>query len=590
MGVMMAMHGSAADSHMSPLAVVAAKDGKTVYVAGHTARQVAVMDVAQATARLLPVPGCPTGLALAHDGNSLFVSIAGPAGGVHVLDLKTGTISGSLPTGHTPMAPVLSPDGQTLYVCNPFDNDVSVIKVKGAEAPTRIAVMREPVAAALTADGKFLFVANLLPGVPSNGAYVAASVSVIDTAAGQVSDTIRLPNGSCNLRGICVSPDGKYAYVTHTLGRYQIPLTQVERGWMNTSAMTVIDTTTRKILNTVLLDDTELGAANPWGVACTADGKHVCVAHASTHELSVIEQPALLARLREVAEPADVCNDLAFLVGIRRRLDLSGNGPNGLVMIGTTAYVAEYFTDSIGVLDINPDASPEPKAKSIPLGPAIKESTVRKGERLFNDARMCFQQWQSCTTCHPNGRVDGLNWDLLNDGMGNPKNTRNMLMCFQTPPSMSLGIRESAGAAVRAGIQFIQFAVRPEEDALAIDEYLKSMQPVPSPRLVKGELSDSARRGKEVFTRAGCVDCHPAPLYTDLKEYDLELGEGRDKGKPLDTPTLVECWRTAPYLHDGRAYDIKEVFTRYNSKDMHGRTQKLSPEELNDLIEFVLSL
>lgn len=588
--VLVAMPAFAADSHVSPIALVAAKDGKTVYVAGHTAGQVAILDVAKATTRLVPVPGCPTGLALADDGNSLFVSVAGPAGGVHVVDLKMGTISGSLPTGHTPMAPVLSPDGNTLYVCNRFDNDVSVIKLKGAESPVRIAVTREPVAAALTPDGKFLFVANLLPDVPASSAYVAASVSVIDTAAGKVSATLRLPNGSSSLRGICVSPDGKYGYVTHTLGRYQIPPTQVDRGWMNTSALTIIDTTTRKLLNTVLLDDTELGAANPWGVACTADGKYICVAHAGTHELSVIEQTAMLARLQEAADPADVCNDLAFLVGIRRRLDLSGNGPRDLVMIGTTAYAAEYFSDSIGVLDINPDASPEPKAKSVPLGPEIKDSAVRKGERLFHDAKLCFQQWQSCTTCHPDSRVDGLNWDLLNDGMGNPKNTRNMLLCFQTPPSMSLGIRESASAAVRAGIQFIQFAVRPEEDALAIDEYVKSMQPVPSPHLVKGELSDSARRGKEVFTRAGCADCHPAPLYTDLKEYNLELGDGQDKDKPFDTPTLVECWRTAPYLHDGRAYDMKEVFSRYNPKDLHGRTKVLSPEELNDLIEFVLSL
>ena len=220
--VLVAMPAFAADSHVSPIALVAAKDGKTVYVAGHTAGQVATLDVANATTRLVPVPGCPTGLALANDGNSLFVSVAGPAGGVHVVDLKMGTISGSLPTGHTPMAPVLSPDGNTLYVCNRFDNDVSVIKLKGAESPVRIAVTREPVAAALTPDGKFLFVANLLPDGPASSAYVAASVSVIDTAAGQVSATLRLPNGSSSLRGICVSPDGKYIYVTHTLGRYQI--------------------------------------------------------------------------------------------------------------------------------------------------------------------------------------------------------------------------------------------------------------------------------------------------------------------------------------------------------------------------------
>ena len=82
---------------------------------------------------------------------------------------------------------------------------------------------------------------------------------------------------------------------------------------------------------------------------------------------------------------------------------------------------------------------------------------------------------------------------------------------------MSQGVRESAEVAVRAGITHIQFAVRPEEDAVAIDEYLKTLQPVPSPYLVDGKLSDAAKRGKALFfsERVGCATCHPEPLYTD---------------------------------------------------------------------------
>ena len=155
---------------------------------------------------------------------------------------------------------------------------------------------------------------------------------------------------------------------------------------------------------------------------------------------------------------------------------------------------------------------------------------------------------------------------------------------------MSLGIRDSAGVAVRAGLKFIQFAERREEDALAIDAYLTAMQPVPSPHLVKGKLSEAADRGRKIFKRAGCADCHPGPLYTDLKSYDVELGGGEDKGKSFDTPPLVEVWRTAPYLHDGRASDVKEIFSRWNQKDLHGRTGKLTPKELDDLVEYVLSL
>ena len=577
--------------YVSPLAVVANTKGDTLYVAGYTAEKVSILNVATGKTKPVPVPGRPTGLALSKNGKKLFVSVAGPAGGVHVLEAKSGKVTRSLPTGHTPMSPVLSPDGKTLYVCNQFTDDVSVIKLEGDAKPVRIPVKRQPVAAAITPDGKYLFVANLLPAGPANGAYVSASVSVIDTAAQKVTATLRLPNGSSSLRGVCVSPDGKHVYVTHILGRYHMPTTQVERGWMNTNAMTIIDVTKMKVLNTVLLDDTELGAANPWGVACTADGKYICVAHSGTHELSVIDQPALLANLQAAAKPDEVCDDLAFLVGIRRRLDLSGLGPRGLVMVGSIAYAAEYFTDSVGVLDINPDASPRPKAKSLPLGPKIKESVARKGERIFYDGKACFQQWQSCATCHPDTRVDGLNWDLLNDGIGNLKQVKSMLLAHKTPPAMVTGIRASAEVAVRAGLRFSHFSVHPETDAVAIDEYLKSLTPVPSPYLVDGKLSASALRGEKLFfDKVSCGACHSKPFYTNLKSYDVGSKSGNDRTGVFDTPTLIECWRTAPYLHDGQFSDLKSLLTDGKHGMKRGDVDKLNEQQLNDLIEFVLSL
>jgi len=187
-------------------------------------------------------------------------------------------------------------------------------------------------------------------------------------------------------------------------------------------------------------------------------------------------------------------------------------------------------------------------------------------------------------------RADGLNWDLLNDGMGNPKQTKNMLLSHQTPPVMVSGIRGNAEAAVRSGLKFIQFAVRPEEDAVAIDEYLKSLEPVPSPHLEDGELSKSAQRGKKLFKQAGCIDCHPAPLYTDLQSYDVGIGTGREQGMKFDTPTLIENWRTAPFLYDGRAATMMDVIKIHNPKDTHGKTSQLSEKELADLAEFILSL
>ena len=586
--------------YLSPLALVADNQGKTLYVAEATAKQIVVFDIAAGeVTKVISLTGEPTGLALAPDGRTLYVTTGVPNGAVHVVNLNTGKIDHTLPAKHTPTAPVLSTDGKTLYVCNRFNNNVSVIDLASKKELTTIPVRRQPVAASITQDGKFLFVANHLPAGAADGDYAAAVVSVLDTNTKKVIKTIDLPNGSTSLQGICVSPNGRHAYITHILARYQLPTTQLERGWMNTNALSIIDISKKELLNTVLLDDVDLGAANPWGVACTEDGKYICVTHAGTHEVSVIDSTKLHNKLASVAKgekvsdvslsPDDVPNDLSFLVGLRRRLKLTGNGPRGLAVIGTKVYAAEYFTDSLGIVDINPESYP--KAQSIPLGTKKTLTKVRKGEMLFSDATLCFQHWQSCASCHPGGgRVDALNWDLLNDGLGNPKNTKSMLLAHKTPPAMMTGVRPDAESGVRAGIRHIQFAVRPETDAVAIDEYLKSLEPVQSPFLVKGKLSRAATQGRKVFNKAVCASCHTPPLYTDLNKYNIGTGKGLDENQSFDTPTLIEAWRTAPYLYDGRAKTIKEVLTKHNSGDKHGKTSTLTNEEINNLAEFILSL
>ncbi len=56
------------------------------------------------------------------------------------------------------------------------------------------------------------------------------------------------------------------------------------------------------------------------------------------------------------------------------------------------------------------------------------------------------------------------------------------------------------------------------------------------------------------------------------------------------TPSLIELYRTAPYLHDGRAATIEDVITKYNPNDNHGETRDLSKQELADLVTFLKSL
>lgn len=602
-----------AAGYLGPTEVVAAKDGKSLLVLNRDAGQIAVVEIASGkVTRTIPCPPKPTGFVESLDGSKLYVTSGTPAGSVAIVDAASGQVSAAIPVGHTPRAPAITPDGKRLYVCNQFNNNVSVIDLEARKELARVPVIREPIASAVTPDGKLVLVNNQIPNDRADSYDVAAAVSLIDTASNQVTH-LRLPNGSSSMHGITVSPDGKYAYTVHILARYQMPTTQLERGWMNTNAMSVIDVAQKKLVNTVLLDDVDFGAANPWGIACTADGSKICITTAGTHELCVINAPALLDKLLKMPaneeearklgkQPdntgayasftaTDVPNDLAFLVDLKQRIKLEGNGPRGVAVVGSKAYAAVYFSDTLAVIDL--ENKPGRRVSTIPLGPTPQLTVQRRGEMNFHDAALCFQQWQSCSSCHPEARVDALNWDLMNDGMGNPKNNRSMLLVFKTPPCMSLGVRPTPESAVRAGITHIQFAVRPEEDAVAIDEYLKSLTPVPSPHLVNGQLSEAAQRGKALFfsERIGCHKCHPEPLYTDLKMHDVgSKGEYDRHQTSFDTPTLIECWRTAPYMHDGHYVTIKELIQQGKHGNRIGEVEKLTEQELNDLVEFVLSL
>ncbi|MHC4398688.1 MAG: M56 family metallopeptidase [Planctomycetota bacterium] len=600
---------------LGPIDVAASRDGKTLYVALADAGEIAVVDAAGGKLlRSIEMPAEPTGLALSPDGATLYVTCAAPEGTVAMVDVASGQRRRTIQVGHWPAGPALSPDGKKLYVCNRFDNNVAVVDLE-VERVTLVPATREPFAAVVTPDGKSVFVINRLPIDRADSYDVASVVTVIDTATND-TQTIRMPNGATGMQGICVSPDGKHVYATHLLSRYQMPTTQLERGWMNTNALSIIDAGQKKLLNTVLLDDIDLGAANPWGVASTPDGKTICVTHAGTHEVSIIDAKALLEKLvnmpatEEEARAAgrhddrgtyssltatDVPNDLAFLRGLRQRVGLAEggrtvNGPRGLAVVGSKAFVAAYFTDNLSVVDLEPGSGKV--VRTIALGPKPQMSVERRGQMLFGDATCCFQHWQSCASCHPDARVDALNWDLMNDGMGNPKNVRSLLLAHRTPPSMSVGVLADAEAAVRDNILHRLFAMLPDDDEAAINAYLKSLEPVPSPYLVDGKLSPAAERGKKLFFdgKTNCAKCHPEPLLTDMLLHDIGSRGQYDRRDAFDTPTLVECWRTAPYMHDGRYTTVKELLTQGQHGKQDGNVDQLSEQQIHDLVEYVLSL
>jgi len=520
-------------------------------------------------------PDAPTGVATI--GDYAYITTFETTGRVHFLSLKTGVVEKVLETGSGATSPLLSSDGKTLYVLNQFQTTVSEIDLSKGVVTKSVRVLREPSCAVLSQDNKYLFVSNYLPEQRADIDTVASCVSVIDLKSFTKVKDIQLANGSNALRGMCLSPDGKYVFITHNLGRFQVPTNQLQQGWMNTSAITIVDVSKLENVGSVLLDDPDRGAAGIWGIHCTAD--KMIISHSGTHEISVVNYPGMMERFMAYPDKSSLDYDLRFLYGLRQRIPLEGNGPRNFTISNGKVYIPTYFSDTLNVVSLTDN-----QLKSHALAPNRIESSIDKGEKYFHDAAYCFQGWQSCIGCHPDARTDGMNWDLMNDGIGNPKNCKSMLYSHVTAPSMISGIRETAEAAVRKGFALIQFAEISEEKAVCVDDYLKALRPVPSPYLVNGKLSEKAEQGKKVYDQLNCGECHSGVYYTDLKLH--RIGEDIEFEKGWDTPTLIEVWRTAPYLFDGRAATMKDVFETHK----HGINKKVSKKEIEALVEYVNSL
>ena len=228
----------------------------------------------------------------------------------------------------------------------------------------------------------------------------------------------------------------------------------------------------------------------------------ICVAASGTHELCTIETAQIAERAcaggpclpcrapgRSIPAWARACGGAwRCLARAARRCGRGG-----------TAYVAQYFSDSLAVVALIRLA--DPVAADDRLGAELPWTHRAARRTAFRGRTLCYQKLAELCQLSSRPRGDASNWDLMNDGIGNPKSSKSMLFSHVTPPAMAQGVRETAEEAVRSGLKNILFTNRREEEAAAIDAYLKSLTPVPSPHLQHGELSESAQRGQQLVRK-----------------------------------------------------------------------------------------
>ncbi|MEK7282994.1 MAG: beta-propeller fold lactonase family protein, partial [Acidobacteriota bacterium] len=587
--------------YRTPLDIAVSPDGRSLYVTAQDAGALLVIDAAaRRLERAIPVGLRPHSVVLSADGAVAYVSDS-DADAVVVVDLLKRAVAATLPAGFGPAGVALSPDGQTLFVANALGDDISVVDVARAAERARLAAGRSPYGAAASPDGSHVLVTNRLAAVARPTDPPTSEVTVVEARTGRIVARQMLRNAHL-LEGAAFVPPGDLALVAMVRPKNLVPALQVERGWMMTNGIAVIDLERRRTAQ-LPLDDEDAFFADPSDVAVTPDGRLAFVSHGGVDAVSVVDVAQLRGLLDETPDAGleALANRLAASRRYVTKRIATGPNPRGLAASpdGRFVYVAERLGDTVGVIDV----LRLERVAGIDLGGPRHVTLVRRGERVFNSARATLQRQFSCRSCHPENHADGLQYDFEPDGLGrNIVDNRTLLGLRGTGPFKWSG--RNTSLYMQCGIRFARFLTRsqpfPDDDLNALVAFLSSLEPPRNRyRPSGGAGTEGQKRGREIFERAvtrdgkpiaennRCLTCHPGPLYSDRIKHDVASASQGDSEAAFDTPQLANLTMSPPYLHDGKARTLEEIWTLYSPEDTHGVTNDLGKQGLNDLIEYL---
>jgi YVTN family beta-propeller protein len=590
--------------YKTPLNLAITADGRELWVVCEASGTVVVVDTARRRrVAEIPTGGAPVDVAFSPDGKIAYVSNR-LDDSVSVLDTAARRRLATFPVGDGPHGLLTDPTGRTLFVLNTASDDISVIDTATLKETKRLSASRRPWSLALSPGGSRLIVTNSLSRFVKFRTPPMSEVTVLDAGSARVEDRIVLPQANL-LLGAAWHPSGNFALVTLNRTKNLVPMTRMQQGWTITNGLGILwkDGT----VDQVLLDSPNHYFADATDVAFTPDGRRALVTSAGTDRVAVVDVARLVALLSG-ATPAERAEVIPDHLGKSANFVLKEikvrNSPRGVTVApdGKFAYVANALDDSISVIDMARLA----EADRIDLGGPKEITKIRRGARLFNSAGIAFQRQLSCHTCHPDGHIDGLTYDIDADGIGvNPVDNRTLRGIFDTDPFKWEGTNPSLArqCGARLAIFFTRIQPFTPEELSALNDFTVTI-PLPPNRYrpLGAPLTEAQRRGKKIFERTRtndgreipadnrCLTCHFPPYYTDRSKRDVGTRQALDQHGVFDVPSLNNIYDSAPYLHDGEADTLEEIWTRFNPYDRHGVTNDMTKDQLNDLIEFLKTL
>jgi len=606
----------AALQYLSPVALQLSPNGQRLYVVCEDSDAMLVVDThSQRVVARAEIGKRPKGIAISPDGNTLYVSEEA-SDSVAEIDAQTLVIRRTISVGWRPVGLVSDRAGTTLYVANTLGDDVSVVDLRSGAEKKRLRAGRFPEYVTLSRDGSRVYVANLLARLGPPDQPPVSEVTVIDCAKQKVAARLDVP-GVLQLRHITELPASARGYLLIPFMRPKNlnPLVQIQQGGYLTHGVAVIRPSATSLgqahdyqVSELLLDDIDHSYADGFGVAATPDGHWAMVTASGSNIVSIIDTSKLRTiilnstpmRRLELANRLDSANKF-----VTSRF-ATGRNPTDVVTSadGRFAYIANRMDDTITVLDMTrrqPDTT-------IDLGGPRQLSRIRRGQQLFFDASHCYQEQMACATCHPHeGLSDGLAWSLETPQLGRDVVENRTLYGIEgTEPFKWNGKNpdlETQDGPRTAMYIFRSQGFSPSEvDDLA--GYIFSLHLVRNPHLAAdGQLTATQARGQALFfrekTNSGaplspfqqCPTCHsPLTHFTSKIQIDVGTATKYDTITAFDVPQLEGAVMKPPYLHNGEALQMEEIWTRFNPDDRHGHTSDMNKAQLNDLIEYLKTL
>jgi YVTN family beta-propeller protein len=593
--------------YASPLEVLLSPDGARLYVLCQQSEEVRVLDATTyAVIKNIAVGRVPRGFSLSPDGARLLVTNSWDDT-LSVIDTKTLAVVATWPVGSEPSSVVEDRQGERLFVANRISNDVAVLDAQTGEEEKRLLAGRGSSYLALSPDGAKLYATHVYPNAAprksgferfENRMPPESEITVIDVARAVVVDRIPL-HEIAGVFHVAFSADGRLGVAAEYHPKNLIPLAHVEHGAAFTYSLELFGADVSKAPVEVPLDELERYASQPFGVAIAPDKSSIYVTSGGSEIVTVINVPRLLHFIH--THNGSFVQDLSASANyVVTRIPV-GLNPRGLTLTrdGRRLFVANRLDDTISVIDTRTN-----RVTSIVTLAGPKTITaLRRGEQTFYTARYSFQGQIGCSSCHIDSTFDGLQWNLEPDGFGrNTVDNKLLEGVKDTEPYKWTGTNPNI--PTECGPRTEKYFWRSENyDNLTLADlatYIRSLPPRPNRwRLENGELTPARERGQALFERAvdkfgkqipeanRCSYCHSGPKGTNQKIFDVGTRKPNDNTGLFKAAPLTNIALTAPYLHDGSARSLEEIWTIFNPDDKHGRTNDLTKDELNDLIEYL---